>query len=389
MTDMKPHARTLLSGGFGLLLGMTTLACAERREPAQGETAAPISVKVARVAMSDLTQTFEAGGVVEARATATMTARILAPVLEVRVVPGDRVRASQVLIVLDDRELGAHARGARAAASAAGQGVTAAESEQRAAQAALALARSTHNRIATLQAKGSATPQELDEATAALQGAEARAAGATARLQQASSGVESARASSEAAGATESYTRVAAPFDGVVTEKLVEPGNMASPGLPLIRVEDTRGFRLDVRVDESKIAQIVLGARVPVTLDSGSGPGTTVDGSVWEIARAVDADSRAFLVKLALPDTTGLRSGTFGRARFAGAPRRALTIPAESVVRRGQVSSVFVVDNGVARLRMVNVAGNEVLAGLAESETVIVDPPAGLVDGRRVSEGRR
>ena len=389
MTDMASYARTLLSGGLGLLLGMTTVACAERRDPAQGETAVPIRVKAARVAMSDLTQTFEAGGVVEARATATLTARILAPVLEVRVVPGDRVRAGQVLIVLDARDLGAQARSARAAASAAGQGVTAAESEQRAAQAALALARSTHHRIATLQAKGSATAQELDEAAAALQAAEARAAGATARLQQASSGVESARASSEAAGATESYARVTAPFDGVVTEKLVEPGNMASPGLPLIRVEDTRGFRLDVRVDESKIAQIALGARVPVALESASGTGAAVDGTISEIARSVDADSRAFLVKIALPDTTGLRSGAFGRARFAGAPRRALTLPAEAVVRRGQVASVFVVDNGVARLRMVNVSGNEVLAGLSESETVIVDPPAGLIDGRRVSEGGR
>jgi len=389
MTDMKPHARALFCGGLGLLIGMTTLACAERPEPAREQTAVPISVKVARVAMSDLSQSFEAGGVVEARTTATMTARILAPVLEVRVVPGDRVRAGQVLVVLDDRDLGAQARSARAAASAAGQGVTAAESEQRATQAALTLARATHNRVATLQAKGSATPQELDEATAALQAAEARAAGATARLQQAASGVESARASSEAAGATESYARVTAPFDGLVTGKLVEPGNMASPGLPLIRVEDTRGFRLDVRVDESRAGQIAIGARVPVALDPPAGTGTTVEGTISEIARAVDAESRSFLVKITLPDTAGLRSGTFGRARFAGRPRRALTLPAEAVVRRGQVASVFVVDKGIARLRMVNVTGNEVLAGLSESEIVVVDPPAGLLDGRRVSEGGR
>ena len=105
-----------------------------------------------------------------------------------------------------------------------------------------------------------------------------------------------------------------------------------------------------------------------------------------EIARAVDADARAFLVKIALPDASDLRSGEFGKARFAGEPRRALTVPASAVVRRGQLTSVFVVDKGVARVRLVNLDGSEALAGLAESELVIVSP-AGVTDGRRVSVG--
>ena len=84
---------------------------------------------------------------------------------------------------------------------------------------------------------------------------------------------------------------------------MVEPGNMAAPGTPLMRVEDTRGFRLDVRVDESRIGQIAPGAVVPVSLDSGTGGATTtVSGTVAEIGRAVDADARAFLVKITLPD---------------------------------------------------------------------------------------
>ena len=269
--------------------------------------------------MADIADTFEAGGVVQARTTATITARILAPVREVRVAPGDRVRAGQVLIVLDGRDLAAHARSARAAALAADQGATAAASEQQAADAALALARATHERIAGLHAKRSATAQELDDATGALRAAEARAAGAAARAQAAVSGVESARAASEAAGTTESFALITAPFDGVVTEKMVEPGNMAAPGTPLMRLEDTRGFRLDVRVDESRIGQIAPGAIVPVSLDSGTGGATTtVSGTVAEIGRAVDADARAFLVKITLPETTGLRSGTFGRAHFSG-----------------------------------------------------------------------
>jgi RND family efflux transporter MFP subunit len=338
--------------------------------------------------MTGLADTFEAGGVLHARTTATMSARILAPVREVRVAPGDRVRAGQVLIVLDGRDLTAQARSARAAAAGADQNATAAAAERQAADAAFALARATHERIAGLHAKRSATAQELDDATSALRAAEARAAGAAARVQVAASGLEGARAASEAAGTTASFALVTAPIDGVVTEKMVEPGNMAAPGTPLIRVEDTRSFRLDVRVDESRVGQIATGDLVPVALDSGDAT-VTVTGTVSEIGRAVDADARAFLVKIALPAPTGSRSGTFGRARFSGRVRRALRVPESALMRRGQMTSVFVAENGIARLRLVNASGTEVLAGLAEGDTVIVAPPPTVTDGRRVTTGAR
>jgi len=129
---------------------------------------------------------------------------------------------------------------------------------------------------------------------------------------------------------------------------------------------------------------------VAVSLDGAShGATTTIDGTVAEISRAVETDARAVLVKISLPDVPGLRSGVFGKAHFAGTPRRALTVPPAAVVRRGQVTSVFVVDKGVARVRLVNLSGNEVLAGLSESEAVIVSPPADVTDGRRVSTGGR
>jgi len=328
--------------------------------------------------------------VVEARTTATVTARILAPVLEVRVSPGDRVRSGQVLIVLDGRDLAAQARRARAAAMSADQDVIASESERQAAEAALVLARATHARVAGLHAKRSATAQELDDVTGALRAAEARAASAVARARSAAAGVEGAQAGSDAADTTETFSRLVAPFDGVVTEKMVEPGNMAAPGTPLVRVEDARGFRLEVRVDESRIAQIAPGVAVPVTLDAGGvGVPRLISGTVTEIGRAVDADTRAFLVKIALPAESGLRSGMFGRAHFSGRARRALTVPPAALVRRGQMTSVFVVETDVARVRLVNVSGTEVLAGLSDGDIVIVAAPPTMSDGRRVRPGGR
>ena len=365
------------------VLGGCSARPAAAARPDGGE---PLGVDVARVVMSDVADAIDAGGVVQARTTARITARILAPVREVRVSPGDRVRAGQTLLVLGGDDLAAAARAARSAALAAEHGVTAAAAELAAAEAALTLARASHERLARLEAARSATAQELDEATAVLRSAQARVAGAAARGLQAASAVDSARAAADHAATTDSFTRITAPFDGTITEKMVEPGNMASPGIPLLRLEDTRGFRLEVRVDESRIREIRTGDRVPVALGTAA---TSIEGTVAEISRSVDADARAFLVKVALPDAPGLRSGEFGRARFAGTPRRALTVPSSAVVRRGQLTSVFVIDNGLARVRLVSLSASEVLAGLAESEVVVLSPPADLVDGRRVSVGGR
>jgi RND family efflux transporter MFP subunit len=378
-------SRQVLVAGVtaALLMSGAQAGCSARgAAAAPADASEPIAVTIAAVAMRDVTSAIDSGGVVQARTTATITARLLAPVREVLVSPGNRVSKGQLLVVLDGADLAAGARAARAAAVAAEQGSKSAAADVLAAEAGLALARASHDRIAGLQIKRSATAQELDEATAALRSAEARVAGALARALQAASAVESARAAADQAAATDSFARIAAPFDGIVTEKMVEPGNMASPGAPLLRLEDTRGFRLAVRVDESRVGEIQSGDSVPVFIGTATG---SIEGTVVEVSRAVDADARAFLVKIALPDAAGLRSGQFGKARFGGTRRRALTIPSSAVVQRGQLTSVFVVDNGVARLRLVNLNASEVLAGLAESEVVILSPPAGVRDGRRVS----
>jgi hypothetical protein len=142
-----------------------------------------------------------------------------------------------------------------------------------------------------------------------------------------------------------------------------------------------------VRVDESRVTRLQSADPVRVILDSISKGTTVVDGRVAEISRAIDADARAFLVKIDLPTTTAVRSGAFGRAVFRDEPRKALTVPAGALTRRGQMTSVFVVDGETARLRLVNVTGTEVLAGLAAGEVVIVDPPPGITDGSRVTPG--
>lgn len=354
--------------------------------------AAPVSVQVATVASSPRAAAVEAGGLVQARTTAVVTSRLMAPVREVRVGPGDVVRAGQVLVVLDDRDLGAQARSAQSAATAAERSVSAASADRQAAEAALALARASHSRVATLHGRKSATAQELDEANATLRAAEARLSAIDARIQQAEASLASARAGSEAASVTAGFATVTAPFGGVVAEKLVEPGNMAMPGTPLLRLEERGAYRLDVRVDAARVASVQVGQTLPVELDAAQPIALT--GTVSEVARAMDADARAYLVKITLPADAALRTGMFGRARFPGPSAPMLTVPTAAIVRRGQITSVFVADGDTARLRMLVLGrpvedGVEVVSGLSAGERIVVAPPAGLTDGTPLRTGAK
>ena len=388
MKKITATAHVIIAGITSALLTTAALAgCSARPAAAASSDAAePIAVATAQVAMTDVASAIDSGSVVQARNTATITSRILAPVREVRASPGDRCPEGQTLIVLDGDDLAASARAARSAALAAEQSSNAAAADLLAAEACLALARASHDRLAGLQAKRSATAQALDDAIAALRGGEARVAAASARTSQATSAVESARAASDQARPTASFSTIAAPFDGVITEKLVEPGNMASPGVPLLRLEDIQGFRLEVRVDESRIGRIRNGDSVRILL--GTRPRLSRAPWLRSAARWMQMRGR-FSSRIALPDALGLRSGEFGKARFSGPPRRALTIPSSAIVRRGQLTSVFVVDKGIARVRLVSLSEPEVLAGLMESEVVILSPPADVTDGRRVGVGGR
>ena len=348
----------------------------------------PLSVTAVRVTTAPLGDAFDAGGLVEARTTAVIAARLVAPVRELKVKAGDRVRRGDVLVVLDGVDLDARSRSAAAAADAATQDVDAAVNGQREADAALVLARTTRTRIEQLFSRKSATQQELDQAEASLRMAEARAQASAARIAAARAAVASATAARDAASATAAFATIRAPFDGVVAATMVEDGNMASPGQPLVRLEDVRDVRLAARVDESRLPAVKVGATVPVVLDAGEeGVTKAVTGTVAEVGRVDEPGSHSYLVKISLPADAATAPGRFGRARFTMRTRDALVVPDGVVRQQGQIASVFVVDNGVARLRMVDLRGSEIVAGLASGDTVIVHPPAELIDGRRVTTG--
>ena len=368
-------------------------ACSGTDHARGAKTQEPIAVVVAPVAAIATAERLEAGGVIAAPESASVSSRLVATIASVRVKAGDRVRAGDVLVTLDARDATEYVHQARASAVAAENALTRARSEQSAVEAEHRLATAWQKRIAALHARNSATDQELDEAEARLSAAVARLAGAQAGIEGADAQLASARAAVGVATATESFTTLRAPFDGLVTERLIDPGNLASPGIPILRIESDGARQVVVRVDEARVAYVHPGDRVRVLLDANddlAGDDKGVEGVVAEVARAVGADQRAFTVKVTLPLTVTARTGSFARLVFRGAPRRALLVPAAAVQRHGQVSSVYVVQDGVARLRLIQVGdpsseGVEVLAGLDAGESVVISPLSRLVDGARVA----
>jgi RND family efflux transporter MFP subunit len=374
-----------------VLLGAGCSAPPERT--AQASPPAAVSIVVVRSAA--LASSFEAGGVVRARTTATIASRMMAPIVDVHVRAGDHVRRGARLVTLDGREPATALSRARATSASAREAVHAAESDVGSSQAAVTLARATHDRIRTLHDKRSATPQELDQAVATLAAAEAQLSGAEARLAAATAARDAAQSAHDAAQIAASYTELVAPFDGLIIERSVDPGTMATPGMPLLTLEDSTTFRLEVALDETRATQVAVGQDVEVQIgDPGRSTDSTVSARVTEIGR-LDPTAHSFLVKLDLPPRPSWRSGLFGRARFAVSPRQALVVPSSCAVRRGQLTFVYTVDaDGRARLQPVSPGAEaddriEILAGIREGNRVIADPPAELSDGARVTEGHR
>ncbi len=182
------------------------------------------------------------------------------------------------------------------------------------------------------------------------------------------------------------YTRITAPFAGVITRKLAEVGDLALPGRPLVVLEDPDALRLEADVPEALIGHVVLGAELQVTVASVARP---ITGRVSEVAPAADPQSRTFRVKVDLPPTPGLRLGQFGRVAVPVEGNAALRVPVSAVRVRGQMEIVFVIDDGKANMRLVKTGkrlGDEVelVSGVESGELIVANPSIDLLDGQPV-----
>ena len=364
----------LITSAVVLALAAGLTACSSEPKAVQVAPETVSNVSVISAQRTTVPDWLEAVGTVRAVQSSQLSSQVMGNIVAINVREGDRVRRGQVLAVIDDAQ-------PKAALDRANGAVLAAEKEVSAVNADYGLAEATLRRYQTLYDKKSVSPQEFDEVKARQQAVLARREMAQAGQQQAQAALAQARAQYD-------YTRIRAPFDGVVTEKKGDAGALASPGMPLLTVEDTGRFRLEASVDESEIGFVHAGANVDVALDSL--PDKLISGKVAQIVPAADPASRTFLVKVDLPADSNLHSGLFGRARFTRGERQAMMLPRSAIVERGQLQGVYVVgQDKLASLRYVTLGKSsanqvEVLSGLETGERVVANPGPQELSGKLI-----
>jgi RND family efflux transporter MFP subunit len=322
----------------------------------QAEAAAPGPVAQYEVAYRDVPDMISAEGVVEAVRQSTLAAQIAGQIVELRVRVGDSVKAGQVLARIDPR--------------AAEQAVAGSQSQVAEAQAGLNNALRNYERSKELFAKKFLSKAALDQAELDFKAAQARVAALQANAGQAST--------------ARTYTNITAPYAGMVAATPIEVGDMATPGRPLVTVFDPANMRVIATLSQSSLREVKL--NLPVRVDV---PALRRSVTAKQITLIPLADSRTHTVRLRLElgDAGALLPGQFARAYFITGMARKLLIPQQAVLRRSEVTGVYVVGAGaVPQLRQIR-AGDvtadgfvEVLAGLHEGERVALEPiKAGLL----------
>ena len=323
--------------------------CGSKEEPVTSVVSAAsqtaIQAAVVEIAPAQVPVRVEVTGQVTPIYQAVLSSRIQGTIDTLLVREGTRVTKGQTLLQLDNRDVQADLARAKA------------EEEN---------ARTQLARMNALLKDEAVSKQEVENASRAFKVAEANRKAVLAQL---------------------SYTVVKAPFDGVITEKRVEAGELASPGQPLLKMEDPLQLRLEATVAEGDLKAIAQGGRISVFIDALEAQ--ALNGVVSQILPAGDPQTHTFIVKVDLPKTPGLKSGMFGRFQLDKGTSQTILVPASAVVERGELTSVFVVGTDrIARLRWIKAGRRfdqqrEILSGVNAGERILMDGSRGA-DGASV-----
>lgn len=326
---------------FPLLFALFVAAVAEV-SPVFAQSALPdAGIATALVELREVDRTYPAEALVEAVRQATIAAQAQGRVIEARFDAGDRVKAGQVLMRIDQRET---------------------LQVQAGAQAQLANARASFERNQSLFARKFVSQAALDKAEADFKAAVATAGQASTQT---------------------SYTTITAPFAGVIAQRLTESGEMAMPGKPLISLFDPKGLRVVASIPQYQLSEVRRALRAKVEFPES---GKWVDALRVEVLPTADSQTHVVRARIYLPDNLeGVIPGMFVRAHFVVGKARKLIVPVAAVLRRGEVTGVYVIDDkALPHLRQVrlgeavtggtNLPCVEVLAGLSAGEKVALDP---------------
>lgn len=347
-------AMILLAGMTGGCKGKSEKEADKRHEVA-GVTATPVS-------LSTVDEVYEATGTVRSDHTSTVAGRAMGVVTSLVVREGDTVKAGQVLLIIDDRDAVQRVRAANMAVESAKQNKS--------------LAESTWQRYKNMYDEKALSHQEMDQAETQKKVAEAEYERTVAMAREAKTYL--------------SFTRVTSPVSGTVTEKRIDAGSMVSPGVPLLVIEGGGGSYIEASIDAGLGDKVKTGMIVEAVVETINEP---IAGMIREVFPSVDPLSRTFTIKVGLKDVRP-RSGLFARIRIPVGKREAIIVPNQAIVRKGQLTGVYVVDSqGIVIYRLIR-AGNisagktEVLSGLTVNDRIIMSGVEQVIDGAILAGGK-
>ncbi len=326
-----------------ILIALALPGCrAEHLTSQKPEKLQAARVNTAKAAMKTAPLQVEILGTVQAVHSAVIAAKVSGNITSLNVNLGDKVRQGEILIKIDAGEL---------------------QSKLDQAKAELTRAERNLTREKNLLKKGAATGENV-------------------KTQQDT--VSISTASYQGASDMMQHTIIKAPFDGLVTKKLINLGDMATPGRPLLQIDNEKELQVISHLPETMLSAIHIGQELKITVPALKGQ---IIGKVAELAPIADPVSRTALMKLSLPPADGLRPGQFAKVNITKDTKQAVMIPKTAVFPIGQLERVFVVKAQTAHLRLVKTgaaSGDEVeiISGLAANEEIVTSTTLPLTDGQ-------
>jgi RND family efflux transporter MFP subunit len=360
---MKIQFNTLVTSL--LTTGVLFISCSGNDHEVYLKNDQPVLVTVG-FATKQSDNTIQASGRIEPKETAIISTRVMGLITIIKVKAGDEVRKGQLLVTINNADILSKRAQAVAMVSEA--------------EAALKDAERDYERFGQLYEQNSASKKEFESATLHYNSMRAK--------------TEAARQMQNEAEAMLAYTNLTAPFSGVVTQKNVNAGSMANPGMPILIIEQIGNYQVSATISETEIANIKNGNDVSVTIKS---TGKTISGSISEISPSAQFSGGQYSIKVSLPENekTGVYSGMYVTITIHGigtdTTNNNVLVPSSAIVNKDQLTGLYTItENQKALLRWVRlgkVLGDqvEVLSGLRSDEKFILESEGKLYNGAAVA----
>jgi RND family efflux transporter MFP subunit len=325
----------------------------------------PVAVRTAQAMTRFAEEPVQYSASIEPAEKASIAGKVMGKVERIYVTAGETVTKGQMLVKIQGEDIRARLAQAEAGVSEA--------------RAHFENAKKNLDRYESLFEEKAATQKELDDVRMGYESAQARLNAAGEMKKEVEELLQ--------------YVNVVAPFDGVITKTYVDVGDLATPGKPILLIENVRQLEVVASVPESQIKYLSVGMPVKIVIPARAVNAShqVFTGSVDQIVPSADRGSRQFEIKVFIQNLDGtVKSGMFARLVISRAPKERLIVPSEAVFVRGQLEGLFVVgEDGRAYLRWVRPGrpvsdGIEILSGLDPGEMVVTGSDSKLVDGQRV-----